>query len=428
MCAMRPDSARAQPALTLKQAVAASELRSPDLRTAQFRTSAAGLARQEAGLTPYPALRYKLGASYAPTGRYFGYDPALTNDGQLNAQLSVEGIIYNGGQYGMRTRQAELDIARAQTGLELTREDLRFNVTQAFLEDLRAHEAIAIESESVRELRDYRDLVDRLFHGGVAGYTDLLKTEVQLGTEEIALDKAHSDEIAARYALAVLLGTPSDTAFQLQGAYDSIFNQPAYQMASYDSLVTLSLALSQNEIERARIEVDLAKAQTKPTVDAIVDAGLLTSFQNLALPTADRSSMLGASAGISVTGPILDWGLNKVQVQQRELAVQILQSELETQRRELVAQLSQLQLLLRSARERLGRTRDNLKIAQDAYDLVRAKYTVGAALASEVLDAHRQIVDTKKGELDILTTIENYRSNLIHLTATPNANANTNGQ
>ena len=416
----------AQRDLTLDEAVRAAEEHSPLMRTGTLGIDEAALARREAQITPYPALRYKLGAGYAPSGRYFGYDPALTNEGQLNAQLSIGGTIYNGGAYGLRKQQADLDITHAGTSLELARENLRFDVTQSFLEDLRALANISIERESVAELGDYRDFVNRLFKGGVAGYTDLLKTEVQLGEEQIALEKAHADEIQARYALAALLGTPSDTTFSIRGAYDSIFTESAFNIQSYDSLLTLSIALSQNELDRARIDIELARALSKPTVDANVDAGLLTSVQNLTLPAGERASMLGGSVNVSVDGPILDWGLNKVQVQEKEVAVQILQTELDQQRKTLVAQLTQLQALMRTSRERLAHIRANLQVAQSAYDLIKAKYAVGAALASEVLDAHKQIVTTKLAELQVLNDIETYRANLTHLTAKPGANGNSN--
>ncbi|HWF43659.1 MAG TPA: TolC family protein [Candidatus Kapabacteria bacterium] len=419
-------NAFAQRVLTLDEAVQFAEQRSPLLQAGTLGVEEASLARREAQLTPYPALKYKLGAEYAPSGRYFGYDPAITNEGQLNAQLSMQGTIYNGGAYGLRKRQADLDIAHARTSLELTREDLRFNVSQSFLEDLRSIANIAIEQESVTELSSYRDLVQRLFKGGTSAYTDLLKTEVQLGEEQVALEKARADEVQARYALAALLGTPSDTAFSVRGRYDSVFTEPAFNMQSYDSLVTMTIALSQNELERARIDIDLARALAKPTVDANADAGLLTSIQNVTAPPDERASMLGASIGISVEGPILDWGLNKVQVQEKEVTAQILQTELDQERRELVAQLTQLQVLLRTSRERIAHIRANLQAAQSAYDLEKAKYAVGAALASEVLDAHKQIVGTKLAELQVLNDIETYRSALEHLTAKPNPNVNTN--
>jgi outer membrane protein len=419
-------NAFAQRVLTLDEAMQAAEQRSPLIQAGTLGIEESSLARREAQLAPYPALRYKLGAEYAPTGRNFGYDPALTNEGQLNAQLSVQGTIYNGGAYGLRKRQADLDIAHARTSLELTREDLRFNVSQSFLEDLRAIANSAIEQESVAELANYRDLVERLFKGGTSAYTDVLKTEVQLGEEQVALEKAHADEVQARYSLAALLGTPSDTAFLVSGRYDSVFTEPAFNMQSYDSLITLTIALSQNELDRARIDIELARATAKPTVDANADAGLLTSVENLTAPPDERASMLGASIGISVEGPILDWGLNKVQVHEKEVTAQILQTELDQQRRELVAQLTQLQVVLRTSRERLGHIRANLQAAQSAYDLEKAKYAVGAALASEVLDAHKQIVDTKLAELQVLNDIETYRSALEHLTAKPNANANSN--
>ena len=426
--------ASAQRLLRLDSAIAFAYRYSPKLQGAQLNVEEAQLARREAELTPYPALKYNFGASYAPAGRNFGYDVDVTNEGQLNGQLSVQGTIYNGGAYRLRKEQADLDIAHAQTGLALTREDLRFEVTQAFLEDLRSRESITIEQESVSELERYRDLVDRLFHGGTSGYTDLLKTEVQLGTEQIALEKSVADEIAARFSLASLMGTPLDTGFTVAGTFDSVFTEPAYRPESYDSLVTLTIALAQNELDRARLDIALARAQAKPSVDANIDAGLLTSLQNLTAPSGERNPFWGASAGISVTGPILDWGLNKTQVEEKEVIVQILESELLQQKRELAAQLTQLLVLLRTARARLADVRANLVKARDSYELEKAKYASGGALASEVLDAQRAVLDTRLSELDILNDIETYRSDLEHLTAAPepsagsNTNSNVNGK
>ncbi len=417
---------RAQRALTLDSAVAFAYEHAPLVRAAGLNVEEARLAYHAAELAPYPPLQYNLGGSYAPSGRYFGYDPVVTNEGVLNGQLTVQHTIYNGGAYGIEKNQAALDVARARTGLALTREDLRFDVTQAFEEDLRARMEVAIELESTSELQSYRDLVDRLFHGGTSPYTDLLKTEVQLGNEHIALEKAQASELQARYALASLMGTPSDTAFLVQGKFDSAFTAPADRMRSYDSLVTLTIALAQNELERAKLDIALARAMAKPQVDANVDAGLLTSVQNLTGPADQRTPFWGASAGISVTGPIFDWGLNKTQVDEKQVIVQILKSELAQQRRDLMAQITQLLVLLQTSRSRLAALRANLQKARDSYDLEKAKYAVGGALASEVLDAQKQVLDTRLAELQILSDLEHYRAQLRHLTAAPSPNINAN--
>jgi len=417
---------RAQRVLTLDSAVAFAYEHAPLVRAGGLNVEEAQLAYHETELAPYPPLKYNVGGSYAPSGRYFGYDPTVTNEGVLNGQLTVQHTIYNGGAYGIEKRQAALDVTHAQAGLALTREDLRFDVTQAFEEDLRDRMNIAIESESTTELQSYRDLVDRLFHGGTSPYTDLLKTEVQLGTERIALEKAQADEIQARYALASLMSTSLDTAFIVQGTFDSAFTSPAYRMQSYDSLVTLTIAIAQNELDRARLDIELTRAMAKPQVDANIDAGLLTSVQNLTGPPDQRTPFWGASAGISVTGPIFDWGLNKTQVEEKEVIVQILESELAQQRRDLMAQIAQLLVLLRSSRDRLGEVQTNLQKARDSYDLEKAKYAVGGALAFEVLDAQKQVLDTRLSELQILGDLETYRSQLRHLTAAPGPNTNTN--
>ena len=414
--------ARAQQPLTLDSAVAFANAHAPLLHAAELNVTEAQLAYHEAELAPYPPVTYNVGASYAPQNKSFGYDPAITNEGQLNGQIVLQHQIYNGGAYGIEKQQAALDVSHAQTGLQLTREDLRFDVTQAFQEDLRDRLNITIEDESVSELQNYRDLVDRLFHGGTSPYTDLLKTEVQLGTERIALEKARADELQARYALASLMGTPMDTAFIVQGTFDSVFTAPAFRMQSYDSLVSLTVSLAENELARAQLDVALTRAMAKPSFNANLDAGLLTSIQNLTAPPDERNPFWGASAGISVTGLIYDWGLNKTQVDEKQVIVQILESQLEQQRRDLAAQITQLIVLMNTTRDRLTAIRANLQKARDTYDLEKAKYAVGGALASEVLSAQRDVLDTRLSELQILNDLENYRSQLRHLTTAPAPN------
>ncbi|HEY3875175.1 MAG TPA: TolC family protein [Candidatus Kapabacteria bacterium] len=418
--------ALAQRTITLDSAIAFSYEHSPLLRASGLNIEEAHLAAREAALNPYPGLRYNLGASYAPQSQNFGYDPTITNEGQLNAQLTMQATIYNGGAFGLRKQQAALDISHAQSGLSLTREDLRFDVTQSFLDDLRARMSITIERETVQELQTYRDLVDRLFHGGTSAYTDLLKTDVQLGEEKISLHKAEADEVQARFALAALFGTPTDTSFSVQGAFDSVFSGDAFKMGSYDSLVMLTISIAENELQRAKLDVELARAQAKPTLDANVDAGLLTSMENITAPPGERFPFWGVSAGISLQGPIFDWGLNKTQVEEKEAIVEILQSQLNEQKRELAAQITQILILLRSAQTRLAEVRANLIKARDSYDLERAQYAVGGALASEVLDAQKQVHDERTSELQILSDMESYRSQLRHLTAAPPPNTSGN--
>ena len=111
---------------------------------------------------------------------------------------------------------------------------------------------------------------------------------------------------------------------------------------------------------------------------------------------------------------------------EKEAIVDILQSQLEQQKRELAAQVTQLVVQLRSSRSRLADVRANLAKARDSYDLEKAKYAVGGALASEVLDAEKQVHDERQSELQILSDIENYRSQLRHVTAAPPLNTNGN--
>ena len=81
-------------------------------------------------------------------------------------------------------------IARSQINLQKSSLDIAFAVRTQYYETLRAEEELAIRSETVNRLEDYRTLLNQLRLGGGATQGDLLKTQVDLNNAIIAAGAA----------------------------------------------------------------------------------------------------------------------------------------------------------------------------------------------------------------------------------------------
>ncbi|HVP07598.1 MAG TPA: TolC family protein, partial [Candidatus Acidoferrum sp.] len=376
--------------------------------------------RRELVSTGYPQLRFSAGASFAPAAHNFGYDPAITDKGQLSSQLILEQPIYDSGRRRLKIEQADLDIERLSIEQQLAGRDLEFSVKEAFFEILRSQSEVSLRSESARQLSEYLDLVRSLNAGGAVGYTDVLRTQTELQNARLAVDESRQLVAAAKYSLAELLGTPQDTSFVLSGTLDSMTSSAADSAAvpvPYDSSQNLDVITSQLAYERSIADVRDAQKEKLPTLSLVADAGYLTSRDNLQLPASERISGLGYSAGLLFELPIFDWGGRKYRVQQRQLEAESARLQTESLNRSISVEYRKGLVEMQTARARLRVVREGMKTAEDNFLLTKSKYAGGSAPASDVLSAQQLLTESRLSEIETLAELATLQAKLERLTA-----------
>jgi len=399
--------------LTLQTAIDTGLSRDYKLAILGTELRSATLAKKQIPLRRLPQLRYNAGASYAPSSRNYGYDPTVSNGGQLNAQVVGSQSLYDGGKRDIAIAQSELDLNHLSNESGLERADLRLQITQTFIQILHARESIVLLDSSLLELRQYHDLVEKLFAGGAVGQTDLLAVTSQLQLAEIARERAAADEASSRLALAALMGLPGDTNFVVEGSLENLIQDSSQH--TIDSTTNLELRTKDLEAKKAELEIDLARAQKRPTLDLEGDVGVLTSLLNIEQPPGSRSSILGLSVGIVLDGPLLDWGANDLLVDQRRFEFETKQIEKMQLLRSLNAEFVRLSNELAVSQRRIGPLKEALGIAEENYSLTLAKYAGGGARAIEVLDAHRQVMEMRASIVDLHAEIDSERASLERL-------------
>lgn len=407
----------AQHSLNLEQCLALALKNNPRILAAAQEIRAANFARAAISTTALPQFSFGIGGSYAPSSAHLGYDPVISNQGQLAGQVVLQQSVDDGGVRRIQSSQLDVNIQRAKKEREITNRDLRFAVTQSFVEILRAERETALQAASVEQLGEYLSLVQQLSHGGGASSTDVMKTSVQLANARLSLQKASESVASAKYTLAELIDQGIDTSFTVVGSLDSLalslLDTTTQEMDLRDNL---DLRVADLNLQTGLLDVDLARSERAPVVSLFADAGLLTSIQNLRLPAADRSSMIGYSVGISVKGLLSNWGGTALRSEQREAQVEFLRFQLDILHRSLLSDFKRTRLRLATAREGLQHIRANVALAEDTYLLTKSKYAGGGALSLEVLNAQQLLTATKLSEIQTFANIVNLSSRLNQLT------------
>jgi outer membrane protein TolC len=412
-------SAGGQALFTLDRCLTLARSQSPQMRSAQNAIRTAELSHAELSTTKLP--RIKLGASsiYAPSSGSFGYDPAISNGGQVSGQVIVQQSLYDGGIRGLKSDQLSLDINRLEKEKRIAERDLLFSVKQAFVETLRSGQEIVLQDESLRQLRDYLDIVRRLSKVGNAAYTDVLKTELQLSNAQLSYQKAAEEFAVAKYSLAELIGVPLDTSFSIVGSlndttYTATDSSPL--TTSPDSLSNIEMSVTSLAIKRSLLDVDLAQHENYPTIIFVGDAGLLTSGDNLRLPRDERANMFGFSLGLALEIPLVNWGATDLRVQQKQLDVDNLRLQSDLFQRSITTETRKTQVQISKQHERLRSLQNNLKSAEDNFLLTKSKYAGGGTLSLEVLSAQQLLTETKLSELQTMADIQILAAKMEQLT------------
>ena len=103
---------KGQTTLTLEQCLSLAKKNSPALRAAEGAIRSSELARSELSTTALPQLKAVVGGNYAPVPPRFGYDPAISNGGQVEEQVVVQQSLYDGGVRSLKSVQLHYDNER----------------------------------------------------------------------------------------------------------------------------------------------------------------------------------------------------------------------------------------------------------------------------------------------------------------------------
>ncbi|MCX6134607.1 MAG: TolC family protein [Ignavibacteriales bacterium] len=396
----------AQEQLTLQRCVELSKAFSLKSRSSEMAMRASGLAHDELMKSRLPQLKVRSEISYAPSSGTFGYDPAITDGGQVGGRISLEQSLYDGGVRNLKSGQLTAEQSALTWEKDLGERDLRLTVEQYFIEGLQSQRAIELQQESARQLKEYLELVERLSKGGAASYTDVLKTQMQLQSTERSIQKARATLASTKYALAELMGGSIDTSFALVGSLGALFPDRQADGTPLDISKNMDIALAELNVNKSTFETELARSERLPVISAVADAGVLTSFDNLRLSAPERAGVYGYMVGITLEVPLFTWGATDLRVQQRELATQALTLQLEGVKRFVATEYQKTQLQLSKSAERLRSIRMSLKAADENFVLTKAKYAAGGVLSLEVLSAQQLLTDLKLEELETIAEAE----------------------
>jgi len=392
--------------LSLEDCLRLAQQKNARLVSAEYDLRVVEQRLKEIGTLRKPSVNLNAGASFAPVT---GFDPALTEGGEYAGLVEIKQTLYD-GTIRLNRQQTEINRQQATHAKIRTAADIRLEVRQAYIDLLNARRQHTLLQQSIADLKSYLETARALATGGAVPKTDIMKVEIQLQSEKIALNDLSTAIATATTRLLEPLGLPLDTTIAIQ---DSV-TLPAIS-AQY--LNNPDLKEFGFVVESAALEIKLAQKERSPIISAFGNAGAWTGRNQL----LESSSLhvLGYRAGVALEMPLWNWGATSARIEQKTAELNARRADYETLRRRLAAEYQTNAALKGTAVEKLNLLQASHKQAQEQYDLLVAQYAGGSTSALEVLEAHRMLLGLVLQEEQTRADLDLIHAQLLRLTGEP---------
>lgn len=336
--------------------------------------------------------------------------PLAYTTSQGAAQVVGAATLLDGGLRRANLTAANFRIKGAGAGFRMVEKDVDLGVRLWFSEFLRAENEIAFREQGLERLRSYLSQVQGRRAAGQPVGSDLLTTQVRVGTEEAALADARRALDEARLQLNDLMGRVPDAPLALAP-------QPApslpVMLAGSPWLTTPDVSAAEANTAATQAAIAATRSERKPQLQVSANLGALPVFGPDSGTGPNSGSGLGGAVLFSLSLPFFDGGVFRARLDRARLEAQQAQdSEIVVKRQvRFSSQLAATQLT--RLYQQVETWNRNIPTARDAYLQTQSMYAGGAATALEVLDGYTSWINANQAYTDAVVRYRQAEANYI---------------
>lgn len=404
--------------LSLADAVRVAEANNPAYRIVQSGTAVAAARERQALGAFLPSLSADLSLGGVSSRRLRGEDnfgrplpspePVEQMTSSVGQSFSLSMTLFKPGQMGqLRAARDDRRVAAARVDADAVR--TRAEVTRRYFQAQRAAQTVALEERLLVSAAERLEATRRLLRVGVRGPVDVLGAEVDVATQEQALEKARGEvrrtELALRETMGLMDGVPlrliTEPGEVSEPAAQGVDPLVAHALAAHPRIAQNRAAASAStrrshaarweRLPSLSVRASFARDQADTDYDAL---------QDFFTPSDRRVSV---ALGVSI--PLFDQFRTTATVAQARADEARAREELRAAQLEVEAAVRGAHLELVNAQRASVLAARTVELARKRTELARQQYQIGATTFPELQDA---VERAAKAERDALATRYDY--------------------
>lgn len=276
-------------------------------------------------------------------------------------------------------------VAAAQLNVKSARDLVVLVSGTVYLDVLAAQSRVESADAQVQTAQAVFDQATRLKESGMVAGIDVLRAEVQLGTEKVRLTGAKNELALTKLQLARLIGLPPGQAFTLDPSVPDLpFNNLTLDEAltrAYASRPDYLAALER--LKAAEAERRAAVGEWLPSLRVNADYG------RIGRSVGDAQATYSMSAALNV--PIFNGGRTRGRIMQADADLRMRRSEVEDMKAAIDISVRSTFLEIQSSDEQLKLATRSRDLARQQLTQARDRFAAGVTSNIEVIQAQEAV-------------------------------------
>jgi len=359
----------------------------------------------------------------------------------VTASQSLQGVMAKPFSVGLSPQElSEINLQEAELDFAKTEQKVVLDTISAYLNVIKAQQLRDLTGVNIEKTERLLEEVETKLDLGLATQLDLMRTQNQLDQAKFNLMKAEDSLASAKRSFALMLGFPPETEFRLTDPSEVLealqMKVDKYDGYELDELVAIAL---ENRIEmiqadlsclKAEASIETVKRSLKPSVNLYAnyshqDVSSFSASASLNLSTGDAgwnmslssrgssgqspdrdfsqgATSLQNSVGFNVAFSLWDGGVAEEKLKQAELSLKAQEIARDRQRQAIIEEVYQASTTVKHARINLELARKTVLEAKDFLEVTEARFEMGVAVVTEVIDAAQSLSQAESGVVDAL--------------------------
>ncbi len=325
----------------------------------------------------------------------------------VTATATLRQLVYDYNHTRDLVHQAQAQESIAQAVLTTVQADLVLAVKHAFYTYLQDVRLVGVAEINVRNQQQHLALAQARLQSGLGLPYDVVRAQTAVSSAIYGLTVARNTASQSRVALAELIGLdPRTPLVPAESAETPPLSRTVQDLVDEATVSRPEMAQVNASLLSARCAAAAARTVNSPVVTGSL--GMSRKGDNF------PPEIQLVTVGVGVSWSAIDGGVTKGRIQEAEANVQIAAAEVESVRLQVVAQVSEAYLDLRTAEQRNVTAQAEVANATEALRLAEGRYRSGLGVFIDVLDAQAALDEANTALVNTRSEVEQARAALEH--------------
>ena len=395
--------------LTLRQCIAIAKTNSSDIKNAQISEKIEALRVKNAQALYYPDLL--LNGGYSASKQIdFGFERNNYSFG-----VTSRYTIWDHGQRNIGLLQARENKNLVGIQNDQVRQNLVFQVTQAYYEVLKAQELVKVDRQNLDRSRENRERVEAYVEAGIQIEADIATAQVREANSELALLNDQNQLDIALANLPRIMGLNPATRIRVVENKEPK-NEVEIADISLDEAINHAIKVrpefmvGKSNVKQTEYALRLTKLTRYPKLNAQYnhDINLDDYFDD----SEDLGHLRYWRFAATLDFPIFDGGVTKRRVDELELQLDRIREDLEDLKRSVALEVQQAYLNLIRAAKSVEISGAQVRDARLSLNVIRERFIQELAILIELLDAQTVFASALTSQVRIFYDYQIARASL----------------